>query len=76
VTTLEKARKELEDAMLVHADLEAKSAARLKEHAEFIATHEGFNSRHEMMMVEFDRKLNALIDIVMKRNGGPESARG
>jgi hypothetical protein len=29
-----------------------------------------------MMMVEFDRKLNALIDIVMKRNGGPESARG
>jgi hypothetical protein len=76
VSTLEKARKELEDAMLVHAVLEAKSAARLKEHAEFIARHEAFHSRHEMMMAEFDEKLNALIDIIMKRNGGPEVNRG
>jgi hypothetical protein len=68
VTTLEKARKELEDAMLVHAVLEAKSAARLKEHADFIA-------RHEIMIAEFDGKLNALIDIIMKRNGGPEANR-
>ena len=49
VTTLKKARKELEDAMLVHAVLEAKSAGRIKEHAEFIA-------RHEVMMAEFDDK--------------------
>jgi hypothetical protein len=34
VTTLEEARRELEDAMLVHALLDAKSAARMKEHAE------------------------------------------
>jgi hypothetical protein len=68
VTTLEKARKELEDAMLVHAVLEARSAARLKERADFIA-------RHEMMMAEFDDKLNVLIDIIMKRNGGPEANR-
>jgi hypothetical protein len=54
VTTLEKARKEREDAMLVHAVLEAKSAARIKEHAEFIA-------RHEITRAEFDGKLNALI---------------
>jgi hypothetical protein len=75
-TTLEKARKELEDAMLVHAVLEAQSAARIKEHAEFIARHEAFNSRHEIMMAEFDGKLNALIEIIMKRNGGPEAQRG
>ena len=68
VTTL-KARKELEDAMLVHAVLEAKSASRIKEHAEFIA-------RHEIMMAEFDGKLNALIDILMKREGGPEAQQG
>jgi hypothetical protein len=62
--------------MLVHAVLKAKSAARLKEHPEFIARHEPFNSRHEMMMAEFDDKLNALIDVIMKRNGGPEANRG
>jgi hypothetical protein len=70
VTTLEKARKELDDAMLVHAVLEAKSAARIKEHAEFIV-------KHEIMMAEFDGKLSALIDILMmKREGGPEAQRG
>jgi hypothetical protein len=66
VTTLERARKELEDAMLLHAVLEAKSASRIKEHAEFIA-------KHEIMMAEFDSKLNALIDMLMKREGGPET---
>ncbi len=68
VTTLEKARKELEDAMLVHAVLETKSAARMKEHAEFIGRHEAYNSRHEMMMAEFDHKLDALIDIMRRRH--------
>jgi hypothetical protein len=34
VTRLEKARRELEDALLVGAVLDAKSAARMKEHAE------------------------------------------
>ena len=34
VTTLEKARKKLEDTTLVHAVLQPKSAARMKEHAE------------------------------------------
>jgi hypothetical protein len=29
-----------------------------------------------MMMAEFDDKLNALIDIIVKRNGGPEANRG
>jgi hypothetical protein len=66
VTTLQKARKELEDAMLVHAVLEGKRATRIKEHAEFIA-------RHEIMMAEIDGKLNVLIDIIMKRNGGPKA---
>lgn len=72
VTTLEKARKELEDAMLVHAVLEAKAAARIKEHAEIIARHEAFLRQHETMMGEFDGKLNALIDILIKRNGEPQ----
>lgn len=66
ITRLEAARKEMEDAMVVMAHLESKSAARIKEHAEFIASHQA-------AMLEFDGKLNALIDIVGRMQGGIES---
>ena len=46
---------------------------RIKEHAEYIATHEEFVRYHDIKMREFDEKLNALIDIVMRREGGPEA---
>ncbi len=84
---LEDARKELEDAFIVMTHLETKAAARVKEHAEFIAEHEvRLRSHAEFMasqeaamrlhaqkMNEFDQKLNALIDIVGKMQGGMES---
>src|SRR5271165_5324340 len=84
---LEAARKEMEDALVVMAHLESKSAARIKEHAEFIAEHEATlrsHSRfiasqeaawrkHTEAMSEFDEKLNALIDIVGKMQGGMET---
>lgn len=63
---LEAARKEMEDALVVMAHLEWKSAARIKEHAQFI-------SDHQAAMLEFDGKLNALIDIVDRMQGGIES---
>jgi len=63
---LEAARKEMEDALIVMAHLETKSAARLKEHAEFVAYH-------EQIIREIDDKLNALINIVGKMQGGIES---
>ncbi len=66
LTKLEEARKEIEDALVVMAHLESKSAARIKEHAEFIAGH-------QTAMQEFDGKLNALIDIVGRMQGGMES---
>ena len=66
IARLEAARKEMEDALVVMAHLESKSAARIKEHAEFIASHEA-------AMQEFDGKLNALIDIVSRMQGGMES---
>ena len=37
---LEAARRELEDSFIVMTHLETKAAARVKEHAEFIAAHE------------------------------------
>jgi hypothetical protein len=74
--------KDLEDALVVHAHLEKRKAERIKEHTEFISRNAEFISRHEesvryhdLKMREFDEKLNALIDIVMLREGGPEAQR-
>jgi hypothetical protein len=51
---LEAARKEMEDTLVVMAHLESKSAARIKDHAQFIANHQA-------VMLEIDGKLNALM---------------
>lgn len=76
---LETARREMEDALVVMAHLETKSAARIKEHAQFIADHQAamksFDRNlqsHAASMLEFDGKLNALIDIVSRIQGGIE----
>jgi uncharacterized coiled-coil protein SlyX len=66
---LEAARKELEDSFIVMAHLETKAAARVKEHAEFLVGH-------QQAIQEIDAKLNALIDIVGKMQGGIESRPG
>lgn len=47
----------MEDTLVVMAHLESKSAARIKDHAQFI-------SDHQAAMLEIDGKLNALIHIV------------
>ena len=67
-------------AFMVMVHLETKAAARVKEHAEFIAEHEAlvrshavFVARHEQAIQEMDEKLNALIDVVGRRQGGMES---
>jgi septal ring factor EnvC (AmiA/AmiB activator) len=49
---LEAARKEMEDAMIVMAHLEAKAASRIQEHAEFIATIEAGIKSHESRIAE------------------------
>ncbi len=55
--TLEDARKDLEDAMLVHAYLEKQAAERIKEHAIWLAHHE----EQLRKQVEFDRDLDLRI---------------
>ena len=47
---------DLEDAMVVHAHLEKRSAERTKEHAELLADHDGW-------MKHIQDKLDALTDI-------------
>jgi hypothetical protein len=80
LSKLEQARKEIEDALVVMAHLETKSSARIKEHAEFIARHQDHiefmqaaDARHSVKMAEFDDKLNALIDMISRQQGGIES---
>ena len=87
IARLEAARRELEDSFIVMTHLETKAAARVKEHAEFIAEHEvllrshaefvaseaAAMRLHTQKMNEFDEKLNALIEIVGKMQGGMET---
>jgi flagellar biosynthesis chaperone FliJ len=44
---LEAARRELEDSFIVMTHLETKAAARIREHAEFIAAHEAAIAKQE-----------------------------
>ena len=66
VSVFEQARKEREDTMVVMAHLEATAGRRIKEHAQFIADHNDW-------MQQFQKKLDALADIIMRREGGPET---
>jgi hypothetical protein len=72
--------KDLEDAMLVQAQLEKRAGERIKEHAELIAEHHASIRRHnqwlrnfETKMSEMEEKVHFLIDREMKREGGPEA---
>lgn len=65
--------RDLEDAMLVSAHLEANAGRRIKEHAEFLARHESLMEEHALKMREIDEKLNLMIDREIRREGGPEA---
>ena len=58
--------RDFEDAFIVQAHLEKRAAERIKEHAAALADHEEW-------MLHFQDKLDALTDIVMRREGGPEA---
>jgi len=55
------------DAFVVNAHLEKRQSEMLVQHTEFI-------SFHDLKMREFDEKLNALIDIVVRREGSLNAA--
>ena len=57
---------DLEDAMLVQAHLEKRMSERIVEHARFAA-------KHEEWLQHIEWKLDALTDIIMRREGGPEA---
>jgi uncharacterized protein YaaR (DUF327 family) len=74
--------KDLEDAMLVQTHLERKASERIKEHAGILADHDTWLKDHEKArrehyewLAHIQAKLDALTDIVMRREGGPEAAQ-
>jgi chromosome segregation ATPase len=71
IKKLEAARREMEDTMIVMAHLESKAAARIKEHADFIAymeesarSHERRMKEQEEMSKELDRRISNLVSSI------------
>jgi hypothetical protein len=77
------------NAMLVQVHLERRACERIKEHAGLIAGHHDMLADHDTWMKDHEKarrehyewlahiqaKLDALTDIVMRREGGPEAGR-
>ena len=72
VQALEDARRELEDSLIVMAQLEARLARHLREQAEWLASYEPRMKRMEIQNTEMNDKINFIIDREMRREGGPE----
>ena len=64
MTNMEKAVKELQDNLLVIAEIEKRQSALLREHSELIAESMAFRRRTEQNLVEITDKLNGLIGYV------------
>jgi hypothetical protein len=73
ITRLEAARRELEDAFIVMTHLETKQSSVIQGLVERQGLIEAAEQRHRLRMAEFDEKLNALIDIVSRMQGGMET---
>jgi len=58
---LEAARKELEDSLIVMMHLETRAAARVKEHAEFIAAHEAAIAKQVERTSVLDERVDKLV---------------
>jgi hypothetical protein len=62
--------RDLEDAMLVQVHLENRLRARFDAHMD---SQDQAIARHDEWMKHFEDKLNALSDMLMRREGGPEA---
>ena len=75
VGALEKARREMEDTLVLLVEIETRMSHLLREQAEAIATHAPRLNRAELLLTEMADKVNFLIDREMHREGGPETQR-
>ena len=80
VKALENARRELEDSLIVMAELERRMGQVQRQQAEWLANHEARMAESEARLkhietglAEATDKINLLIEREMRREGGPES---
>jgi hypothetical protein len=72
IQALQDARREVEDSLIVMAQLEARLSRGLRETAEWVASHDALIKRMEIQNAEMNDKINFIIDREMRREGGPE----
>ena len=73
MSDMERAIKELQDALIVIAEIEKRQSALLREHAEHLGELEEFRRRTDQNLAEITDKLNGLIDYVGGMNPPPSA---
>lgn len=73
MSDMERAIKELQDALIVIAEIEKRQSALLREHAEHLGELEEFRRRTGQNLAEITDKLNGLIDYVGGMNPPPSA---
>jgi hypothetical protein len=64
---------DLEDAMLVQAHLEKRQSEAISRLTAWVEQHEETKREHEEWLKHIQAKLDALANIAMRREGGPET---
>ena len=82
---MEAAIKQLQDASVVMAQLEARHAVMMKDHAEWLVAHDKAMARHDRDIAEMrerdkllDERIDKLVSGIgawMRRTGGPEESK-
>jgi hypothetical protein len=73
LTAVEQTPKNIQATQAILSQLALHAADRAREHEQRQKEHEEWLKRHEIAMQEFDGKLNALIDIISRNQGGMEA---
>ncbi len=66
LSAVEQTQKNIQATQAILSELALHTATRIRDHEEWL-------KRHQLAMEEFDGKLNALIDIISRNQGGIEA---
>jgi uncharacterized protein YaaR (DUF327 family) len=61
------------NVLVNHQEFITQHEESLARHEKIVSSHEEFAQYHDLKMREIDEKLNALVDIIMRRERGPEA---
>jgi hypothetical protein len=66
-------KKEIEDALTVMGGLQARQGRALREHSEWLESHQKVMQKHEEWLQSFDQRMDKLVVAIgelIQRNGG------